>query len=256
VLRASVRAPAGAEAEEALVARLLDLFPAGLEEERDAAGRLVLSVYLDSRSDLPATTEPWRVEAVEAGWEQRWREFHQGLSIAGRLWVGPPWQSPPPGLIAVVIDPGRAFGTGAHATTALCLELLCELEPGGPVLDVGCGSGVLAVAASLLGFGPVVACDDDPVAVEVTRRSAAINGAAVEVVAADALHDPLPTAPLWLANILLEPLERLFARTDARPEQAIVSGLLVSEPFAPRGYRVSERRARGDWQALLLTRRR
>ena len=81
---------------------------------------------------------------VEDGWEDRWRKFHRPVRV-GRLWVGPPWETPPADALAVVIDPGRAFGTGAHPTTQLCLELLQELEPGS-LLDVGCGSGVLSVA--------------------------------------------------------------------------------------------------------------
>ena len=85
----------------------------------------------------------------------------RGAAWRGRLWVGPPWETPPPGLPAVVIDPGRAFGTGSHATTLLCLELLLDQRPG-PVLDLGCGSGVLALAAARLGHAPVLACDDDP----------------------------------------------------------------------------------------------
>ncbi|HKS78772.1 MAG TPA: 50S ribosomal protein L11 methyltransferase, partial [Gaiellaceae bacterium] len=81
---------------------------------------------------------------VAEGWEDGWRAFHHGVRV-GRLWVGPPWEEPPLDAVAVVIDPGRAFGTGAHATTRLCLELLQELEPAS-LLDVGCGSGVLSIA--------------------------------------------------------------------------------------------------------------
>ena len=88
------------------------------------------------------------------GWEDRWRDFHHGV-VVGRFWVGPPWEEAPAGVEAIVIDPGRAFGTGAHPTTRLTLELLQELEPGS-LLDVGCGSGVLSIAAAKLGFAPVV----------------------------------------------------------------------------------------------------
>ena len=78
--------------------------------------------------------------------------------------------------IDLVIDPGQAFGTGAHHTTRLCLELLLELEPAGAFADWGCGSGVLAIAAARLGWAPVLACDSDPAAVEATRENAAVNG--------------------------------------------------------------------------------
>src|SRR5206468_8894660 len=89
-----------------------------------------------------------RIVEVEAGWEDRWREFHRPVRV-GPLWIGPPWESAPADANAVVIDPGRAFGTGAHPTTRLCLELLLE-APRGRVLDVGCGSGVLAISAARL----------------------------------------------------------------------------------------------------------
>ena len=93
-----------------------------------------------------------RVESapVEPCWEDRWRTFHHGVRIAG-LWIGPPWELAPSGVPAVVIEPGRAFGTGAHPTTRACVELLARGERGS-VLDAGCGSGVLAIAAAKLGF--------------------------------------------------------------------------------------------------------
>src|SRR5262249_41387275 len=115
---------------------------------------------------------------VEDGWEERWRSFHRPITV-GPLWVGPPWETPPEQSTAVVVDPGRAFGTGAHATTRLCLELLIDL-PRGSLLDVGSGSGVLAIAGAKLGFSPVVALDVDPIAVETTRANAAANGVEVE----------------------------------------------------------------------------
>src|SRR5947207_2398002 len=85
------------------------------------------------------------------------------------------------GLAEVVIDPGQAFGTGGHATTRLCLELLLTLEPGGAVVDVGCGSGVLAISAAKLGWSPLTALDHDPAAVEAARANAAVNGVALDV---------------------------------------------------------------------------
>ena len=149
---------------------MLEAFSAGVEERRAPAGGLELAVYCDDRpARLPDVAGTWSEEAVADGWEDGWRAFHTGAPSAGRLWVGPPWEDPPAGVPAVVIDPGRAFGTGAHATTLLCLELLLR-QPPGPLLDLGCGSGVLALAAARLGHAPVLACDDDPVAVEVASR--------------------------------------------------------------------------------------
>src|SRR5581483_8593025 len=100
------------------------------------------------------------LDEVADDWADRWRAFHRGVRL-GPLWVGPPWEAAPAGALPVVIDPGRAFGTGAHPTTRLCLELLLE-QPPGALVDVGCGSGVLAIAAAKLGHGPVVALDVDP----------------------------------------------------------------------------------------------
>ena len=115
-------------------------------------------------------------EPVEAGWEDRWKEFHRPAR-AGGLWIGPPWEPPPAGEPAVVVDPGRAFGTGAHPTTRACIELLARLERGS-LLDAGCGSGVLAVAAARLGFAPVFAVDADPVAVDGRAETVRSNGVA------------------------------------------------------------------------------
>jgi ribosomal protein L11 methyltransferase len=216
VNRYSLRVPA-ADAEIAL-ARMLELFPLGVEEEQDG-GDVVLAGYAE---DPPAPgLEP---EAVEPGWEDAWRAFHRPVRV-GPLWIGPPWF--PPEEIAVVIDPGRAFGTGAHGSTRAALGLLAGLDPS-PALDLGCGSGVLSVAAIRLGFGPVQAFDLDPLAVGATAENAARNGVDVAVSAADVLSDPLPPAPLWLANLELGILERLLQRGDL-PPRILASGLTADQ---------------------------
>ena len=145
----------------------------------DAAGERMLRGRFDVTS-----------RAVAGGWEDGWREFHHGV-VVGRFWVGPPWEEAPAGVEAIVIDPGRAFGTGAHATTRLTLELLQELEPAS-FLDVGCGSGVLSIAAAKLGFTPVTGIDSDETAIEVTLANALVSGAQVDARKCDALRDPLP----------------------------------------------------------------
>jgi ribosomal protein L11 methyltransferase len=254
VIRLVLACVPGEEAEEIARAAVLEVFADGVEERRAAAGGLELAVYCADRpASLPEVAGTWSEEAVADGWEDGWRAFHTGRTVGGRLWVGPPWVEPPAGLPAVVIDPGQAFGTGSHATTLLCLELLLEQAPG-PALDLGCGSGVLALAAARLGHAPVLACDDDPIAVEVATENAARNGCAIQVWQCDALYDELPKGiALWIANLQLAPLQELAWRPDL-PPRLIVSGLLAGEVFAVPGYRIAERRTLDGWEGLLLVR--
>lgn len=184
-------------------------------------------------------------EAVAAGWEDRWKEFHRPVR-AGGLWIGPPWVEAPAGELAVVVDPGRAFGTGAHATTRACIELLATLERGS-VLDAGCGSGVVAVAAARLGFAPVTGLDRDPVAVEVAISTARANGVEARFERADVLADELPVADLLVANIELQVVERLLRRSPA--PVAITSGYLVADEPRADDWKVVDRLALEGWAA-------
>jgi ribosomal protein L11 methyltransferase len=235
-----------AERRESVIAVLLDLAPNGFEEV-DRGATTEFRVYTDGagRDRLVAVFPRAAVTAVDAGWEDRWRRFHRPV-VAGGLWIGPPWLEPEPGLPAVVIDPGRAFGTGAHATTRLCIDLLADLAPAS-VLDVGCGSGVLAIAAVLLGHGPVAAVDNDPVAVEATRANAAANGVAVDTRVLDAIAEPLPPARVVVANVLLEPVEAILARSEARV--AVTSGYMAGDVPAHPGWRRTETRTLDGWAA-------
>jgi len=179
---------------------------------------------------------------VREGWEDAWRDFHHAV-VVGRLWVGPPWEMPPSGSISVFVDPGRAFGTGAHPTTRLCLELLQALEPAS-LLDVGCGSGVLSIAAAKLGYSPVTAVDIDAVAREVTRTNAVANGVEVTV------GEELVPAGVAVMNIALDVVEGLLP--DLPVQRAITSGYLDrDEPTAAVWQRV-DRRTRDGWAADLL----
>ena len=189
---------AGAEQARAI---MLELFPEGFEE-RDGSDGVELAAYTDDHGEerLWSAFGGARSTDVEEGWEDRWRAFHRPVRI-GPIWVGPPWEEPDADAIPVVIDPGRAFGTGAHATTRLCLELLLDV-PRGDVLDAGCGSGVLAIAASKLGFEPVYAVDLDPQAIEATERNALANGVSVEARLADATVDPLPATATAVVDML------------------------------------------------------
>jgi ribosomal protein L11 methyltransferase len=221
----------GGEPELAL---LLHIFPEGVEELDGA-----YAVYAE---EPPLGFDVVAVDDVAEGWEDGWRAYHHGVRV-GRCWVGPPWEEPPGDALAVVIDPGRAFGTGAHATTRLCLELLQELEPTS-LLDVGCGSGVLSVAAAKLGFAPVHAVDIDEVALEVTRANADANDVALEV------GTDLRPSGLAVMNIALDVVERMLPELPV--ERAITSGYLERDEPQADGWRAVTRRARDGWAADLL----
>jgi ribosomal protein L11 methyltransferase len=217
---------------------------------------------------------------VEDDWEERWKQFHRPVLVGGRIYVRPPWERPlkrrepatkqavyerdrdvpfSDGIIDLPIDPGRAFGTGSHATTRLCLELLVGLAgDGGAVVDLGCGSGVLSIAAARLGLGPVVALDADRLAVEATEANAFVNGVQLErIERIDLREQPVPDAEIVLANLMRPLLLRVADLMGAgRPRTLIASGLLVEEAdevaaaFAPM--REVRRLADKEWAALLL----
>ena len=248
VTRRFVRVTARIPLEHAEVARAvaLDLVPEGFEESQDDEA-VTLSLYVDEGVVESIETAFGAVDVadVEPGWEDSWRAFHKPARVGG-LWIGPPWEQPEPGERAVVIDPGRAFGTGAHPTTRLCIELLARSERG-PLLDVGCGSGVLAIAAARLGFDPIRAVDNDPVAVETTIANAAANDVTMEVSLLDGEANPLPVMATTVANVLLAPVERILARLDGGV--AITSGYLATDhPVAP-GWHSTDRVTLDGWAA-------
>lgn len=227
---------------------MLELFPEGFEEV-EGPGGVELAAYTDSGGEerLWQAFGTGSSTGVADDWPDRWRRFHRPIRV-GALWVGPPWESPPPDAVAVVIDPGRAFGTGAHPTTRLCLEHLLEVEHRGSVLDIGCGSGVLAIAAAKLGFAPVIALDSDPQAVEVATANAAANEVRLDVRLADAVAGPrLPAADLAVANIALEAVEGLAGQIEATG--LVTSGYLVFEQPSLRGFRQVARRDSDGWAA-------
>jgi ribosomal protein L11 methyltransferase len=229
---------------------MLALFPGGFEErERDDG--LELAAYTDAGGEerLWQAFGAGSSEEVPGDWADRWRRFHRPIRV-GELWVGPPWEAPPAGL-AIVIDPGRAFGTGAHATTRLCLRLLQQL-PRGSLLDLGCGSGVLAIAAAKLGFAPVTALDIDAQAVEATRTNAAANRVDVRAHRADATRDWLPPADVAVANMTLSAVEQLAPRVAAG--RLVSSGYLASEQPRAAAFRPIERVSEEGWAADLLVR--
>jgi ribosomal protein L11 methyltransferase len=267
LIRLAVRAPA--EGAERVLAALIDLAPSGVEQV-DGDGWVEFAVYgapgelpelPEGEASVGGVTVTVSGEEVPADWAERWKRFHVPVLVSGRLYVRPPWEAPAarPGVKEIVIDPGRAFGTGSHPTTRMCLELLLGLEPSGSFVDLGCGSGVLAIAAAKLGFEPVAALDSDSAAVEATRANARENGVALERIERANLRAEVPPAADVVAANLTGPLLLRVAELIGEPPSALIaSGLLdeqadeVAAAFAP----LSERRRLSErgWWGLLLER--
>jgi ribosomal protein L11 methyltransferase len=246
-----------------VLAALLELAPAGVEQV-DGEGFVEYALY-GAPGELPAFPEGEaevggvlvrvRGEEVAEDWAERWKDFHEPVLVGERIWVRPPWAEPHEGALDLVIDPGQAFGTGAHPTTKLSLELMLELNPSGSFVDLGCGSGVLAIAAARLGFAPVIAVDNELAALEATRANATANGVALSGVERVNLREqPPPQASIVAANLMRPLLLRLAGRIE--PNALILSGLLEEEvdevvaAFAP--LRERRRLAEGGWGAVLL----
>ena len=255
------------EDAEIAFAELMELVPGGVEEV-DLGDRIEYAVYgspgeLPALPDLQAAAGEALVEVVTTevpdDWGERWKTFHRPIVIGERLRVRPPWV---PALEEIVVDPGQAFGTGAHHTTQLCLELLLDLVPGGALVDAGCGSGVLAIAAAKLGWSPVLGLDHEAESVAATADNARVNGVEVDVRRLDLREERVPSAPTVLANLLRPLLLRIAADGfDGGPPDALVaSGLLAHEAdevavaFAAHGLHEADRRTGGEWAALLLRR--
>jgi ribosomal protein L11 methyltransferase len=295
VIRLAIRVR-GERAELAL-AELLELAPSGVEEVRLPDQTVEYAAYgapgeLPTVPNLKAAVGGALVEVssseVADDWQERWRRFHRPVLVeapavqarAARavpsLRVRPPWEEPGasgPAVEEIVIDPGQAFGTGAHASTRLCLSLLLGLaameRPRGALLDVGTGSGVLAIAAARLGFAPVLALDNARASVEAAGANAAANAAEIVVRTFDLRRQTLPwldgedahSGPVVVIANLLGPLLLELARTIPRaPAHLLAGGLLpeqceqTARAFATRlGMGERERRRCGPWAALWLT---
>jgi ribosomal protein L11 methyltransferase len=187
--------------------------------------------------------DPPRIETIEdTDWVTLTQRQFEPLHVGRRIWIVPTWHTPPdPSALNLVLDPGAAFGTGSHPTTRLCLEWLEDIvTPGDEVLDYGCGSGILAIAAMKLGARRAAGVDIDPLAVEAARYNARQNGVAVEVF--DAAHAPSMQSTVTVANILANPLRVLapaIAAHTAPAGRIALSGILedqaagVIEAYAP-----------------------
>jgi ribosomal protein L11 methyltransferase len=271
VIRLAVRCRP--EVADRVLAELLELVPGGVEE--DSGTEWVEYAIYGPPGELPelpalkAITGEGLVEIstteIPDDWTDSWRDFHEPVWISDRLLVRPSWEAhvSREAEVQVVVDPGQAFGTGAHATTRMCLELLLGLadsgEARGPLADLGTGSGVLAIAASKLGWDPVLALDHERAAIEAAAGNAEANGVELALSRLNLREEAPPAVPVLVANLTAPLLHAVAGRLAEPPVRTLVcSGLLASEvdgvssAFAERGLSVAEQRARGDWAALLL----
>jgi ribosomal protein L11 methyltransferase len=273
---------AAREAAEDLAAELFERGASGVEvRDGEAApmpgvapppeGRAVLVAFFEAREDADAAAREagGQVAPVpERDWNEEWKRGLGPLAI-GRAFVRPSWVDAPvpPGMAEVVLDPGMAFGTGTHPTTALCLAALSDLlaaRPGASVLDVGTGSGLLAIAARKLGAGRVAGNDEDAVAVRVARENAALNGVLGELALTEAPVEELPGAfDVVVANILANTLVALAPalRDRAAPGGTILlSGILapqvdeVAAAYRALGLEPAGDRREGEWVLLAFRR--
>lgn len=265
------------ELAERVLAELVVLVPGGVEEERGDS-YVEYAIYgppgeLPELPDLEAAAGEGLVEIetteIPDDWADRWRDFHEPVVVGGgRLVVRPSWEgrAAEEAEVDIVVDPGRAFGTGAHATTRGCLELLLELhdagEAGGSFADWGTGSAVLAIAAAKLGWHPVVGCDHEVAAIEAATANAEVNGVTIELDRINLREAEPPPASTVSANLtsplLLDLARRIAAGTVERPRTMVLSGLLTHEAervtgaFGGAGLVAETSHPIGEWTALLL----
>lgn len=199
--------------------------------ETDPLPILALLSALPGGGPRPDTVAVERLE--DRAWEREWLSRFRPMRFGERLWICPGGQAPPDGdAVTVQLDPGLAFGTGTHPTTGLCLEWLDRADLAGrEVVDYGCGSGILAIAAARLGARRVVAIDNDPQALIATRDNAAANEV-MSTVEARAPSSEVPAADILLANILAGPLIELaptFAAAVRPGGRLVLSGILATQ---------------------------
>ncbi len=203
----------------------------------------------------------WQLQALEEKeWSRAWMEEFQPMLFGKHLWICPSWHTPPePDAVNILLDPGLAFGTGTHPTTALCLEWLDTHPPlGSTVIDYGCGSGILAIAAARLGASSVIGVDTDPQALQATRDNASKNGVRQRIRVAPPEDSVFPPADLLLANILANPLIELAERLATQVKEGgsiVLSGILkdqteeVTAAYRP-WFTITEPVTREEWVRL------
>lgn len=270
-------------AEEDASVMLFELGSAGIVTLEETLEHVKLGAYFDHEvNDLRRTIEAGLARAglggelrglsvetvVNQDWMQKWKDGFTPIEVGNRLIVSPSWSLPgkSEGKIVIQIDPGMAFGTGTHETTRLCLEAIDRYWSGGSLLDVGTGTGILAIAAALLAPGSrVVAIDVDPQAVEIARENIAINGlsGAVELFEAQPGRLTGKAFDVVAANLTAEVIVDLMSdlASCVAPEGTmILSGILgdlsqdVERALTASGFSVTERRDDGEWCSLIARR--
>lgn len=218
------------------------------------------------RAMAPQPLPPWRTEALEdKDWERAWMDDFKPMRFGRRLWIVPTWCEPEePDAVNIELDPGLAFGTGTHPTTRLCLEWLDAHPPAkARVVDYGCGSGILAIAAAKLGAEQVLGVDNDPQALIATRENAARNGVAERITTAAPEEADETPAEVVLANILAGPLVSLAPRLALLTRSGgslVLSGILVSQAQTvttayEQWFMMKEPVQEGDWVRIEGVRR-
>lgn len=204
----------------------------GLFENEVDADKVLLTL---TQRIAPQTLPPFRIEQLEdQAWERVWMDEFHPMRFGNRVWICPSWcEAPEKDAINIKLDPGLAFGTGTHPTTSLCLQWLDAHPPANlNVIDYGCGSGILAVAAAMLGAKHVWAIDHDPQAVLATNENAEVNQVSQLITAGKAAITPKEPVDLLLANILAQPLIDFapkFATLVKTGGQIVLSGILESQ---------------------------
>jgi ribosomal protein L11 methyltransferase len=204
-------------------------------------------------------------EQQQQDWSEQWKSLIRSVQV-GRLWVGPPWDADkaPADKVRIVIEPKMAFGTGDHPTTSLCLaavDAYMATHPGASVLDVGTGTGVLAIAAKKLGAGRVVGTDNDATSVELAQENAQFNGTPDVELSGKELTQVTGTFDLVLANILANTLIELAPLIAPKvKERLVLAGVLahqradVEKAYADLGFTVEPGASQGEWVRIDLRR--
>jgi ribosomal protein L11 methyltransferase len=277
-----VSIPTHADRVDLVTGALADAGIKGSEVREPRAGAAEIVIYVSADSDTVALARAREITArlpgvdpsdmevrasvPETVWTENWRTHFTPVAIGRRLRIVPPWdESRDPERVTLVINPGAAFGTGRHETTSLCLEVIEEtVFPGAHVADVGCGSGVLAIAAAKLGAARVVASDIETAAVEATGQNAEANGVADRIHATESAFPPIGEVfDLVVANIYSDTLVALaepLAACVGPLGTLVLSGIEASRnaeverAYLAQGLQRTNFRTRGEWAVLVFSR--